>query len=516
MERRDFLKVSMASFLALVAPAEEAMAKLFSSPQRKAKGIIFLVGDGWPLGVMKATHEFKLKRFKEKSHIYELLGGLRTRILLQNTSSLSSVVTDSAPASVAWATGSKTANRMLSSLPDGRRLTTIFELAREKGIACGVVTTTRLTHATPAAWYSHNVNRDAEEDIAGELLNSGLMVALGGGDRFFDGEKRKDKQDLYNKFRNKGYEVSKNREELLRTKSDNTPLLGVFNSSHLSYFVDRINDKRLGSLQPTLPEMTSVALDRLSRNPKGFILQVEAGRIDHANHANDAYGAMMDSYEMDNTLAVIIEFIKYNPQVLLIVASDHGNGGYGINGTGPEYNDATKALFKYDNKASFEYMINQFKGKDVKALKEIFEGYTQQSITFEEAEEIYKQFTEPKKYIINDFVYEPEATMGRILLKSVYEGDGDRPKTPEVVRRGNIGFTSTNHTAEDQIVILYSVKPLSIKIPPHIDNTELFKIMCHYFGIRYQNPKMKAGEAFSYIKPVGLAEWKRHLELHYA
>lgn len=98
-------------------------------------------------------------------------------------SSLSSVVTDSAPASVAWATGSKTVNRSLSSLPDGRKLTTIFELGRERGIACGVVTTTRVTHATPAAWYSHNPNRDDEDNIALDLLNSNLMVAMGGGDR---------------------------------------------------------------------------------------------------------------------------------------------------------------------------------------------------------------------------------------------------------------------------------------------------------------------------------------------
>ncbi|MCX8110764.1 MAG: alkaline phosphatase, partial [Syntrophorhabdaceae bacterium] len=216
MERRDFLKVSMASFLALVSPAEEAMAKLISSPERKAKGIIFLVGDGWPLGVMKAMYEFKQKKFKEKSQIHDLLKNSRARILLQNTSSLSSVVTDSAPASVAWATGSKTANRMLSSLPDGRTLTTIFELAKQKGVACGLVTTTRITHATPAAWYSHSTNRDSEEDIAVDLLDSGLIVALGGGDRFFDSKKRKDGQDLYAKFRNKGYEIAKNREELLK------------------------------------------------------------------------------------------------------------------------------------------------------------------------------------------------------------------------------------------------------------------------------------------------------------
>lgn len=514
MERRDFLKVSMASFLALVAPAEHVLAKAFASSKRNSRGIIFLVGDGWPLGVVKAMYEFNENRFKEKSHLQGLIKAPQARILLQNTSSLSSVVTDSAPASVAWATGSKTVNRMLSSLPDGRRLTTILELAKERGISCGVVTTTRVTHATPAAWYSHNLNRDDEDEIAIDLLNSGLIVALGGGDRHFSADKRKDRQDLYAKFKDKGYEVVKNREELLKSQSSSAPILGVFNASHLSYFVDRVNDKKLGSLQPTLPEMTAVALERLSKNPKGFILQIEAGRIDHANHANDAYGAMMDSYELDKTLAVVMEFIKHNPQVLLIVTSDHGNSGYGINGTGPEYNDATKALLKYDNRASFEYMIPQFKGKDASAIKEIFEGYTQQSISQDEAEEIYKRLNEPKKFIVNDFIFEPEVTMGRILLKSVYEADGDRSKTPAIVRRGNIGFTGTNHTAEDQLVIIYSDRPMTIKIPSYIDNTELFKVMCHYFGIKYRNPRMSQKEAVTHIKPINLTQWMRHMELH--
>ncbi|MCX7966845.1 MAG: alkaline phosphatase, partial [Syntrophorhabdaceae bacterium] len=217
---------------------------------------------------------------------------------------------------------------------------------------------------------------------------------------------------------------------------------------------------------------------------------------------------------MDKTIAVVMEFIKHNPEVLLIVTSDHGNSGYGINGTGPEYNDSTKALFNYNNKASFEYMIAKFKGKDIKTVREIFEGYTQQSISQEEAEELYKKINEPKKFIINDFVYEPEATMGRILLKSIYEADGDNSKLPPIIRRGNIGFTGTNHTAEDQLVLIYSARPISIKMPCYIDNTELFKIMCHYFGIKYENPKMDPKEALLYIRPLSFAQWREHLKLH--
>lgn len=514
MERRDFLKASLASFLTIVASSKDVFAKLNYSDNPKAKGVIFLVGDGWPLGVIKAMNEFMELKFKEKSNLSVLMKKPKTKILLQNTSSLSSLVTDSAPASVAWATGSKTVNRSLSTLPDGRALKTIFELAKQKGLSCGFVTTTRLTHATPAAWYSHNPNRDDEESIALDLLKANLEVAMGGGDRYFNGEKRKDKKDLYAMFRDRGYKVIKSKEELLNSMYEESPLLGVFNSSHISYFLDRVNDEKLGTKEPSLPEMTAVALKKLSKNKKGFILQIEAGRIDHACHANDAYSAMMDCYELDKTIGVVMDFIRKNPQVLLIVTSDHGNSGYGINGTGPEYNDATLALMNYRNRASFEYMIKKFKNQDLKNVKEIFEHYTQQKISDEEAEEIYRNLKDKRNIVINDIWYEPEATMGRILAKSIYDYENEKPIKPAKIRRGNVGFTSTNHTAEDQLVLIYAEGFSFAGLKNLIDNTELYNIMCNYLGIKHENPKMSRQDAIAYLRSVTNEEWERHLELH--
>ncbi len=514
MKRRDFLKTSLASFVTLMVSSKEIFAKVNYQEKSTTKGVIFIVGDGWPLGVMKAMTEFMAMKFKEESNLSMLLKNPKTRILLQNTSSLSSVVTDSAPASVAWATGSKTVNRSLSILPDGRKLTTIFELAKEKGIACGFVTTTRVTHATPAAWYSHNPNRDDEENIAVELLNSDLTVAMGGGDKYFNGEKRKDKKDLYGMFRERGYKVVKTREELVDSLNDENPVLGVFSSSHINYFVDRVHDKEIGNREPSLAEMAAVALQKLSKNKKGFVLQIEAGRIDHACHANDAYAAMMDCYELDKTIGVVMDFINKNPDVLLIVTSDHGNSGYGINGTGPEYNDATEALMSYKNRASFEYIIKKMKNQDMRTIKDIFEYYTQQKISLEEAEAIYRKLNENKKVVINDFWYEPEATIGRILAKSVYEYEKEKLIKPAIERRGNVGFTSTNHTAEDQIVIIYGEKFSERGLKSIIDNTELYSIMCNYLGVDYINSKMTRQEAVALIKPITKDEWKRHLELH--
>jgi len=516
MDRRDFLKFSFGGLVLSTIASNELFAEISKSKFPKGKGVIFVVGDGFPLGVMKMYDEYIKRRFNEKSNFAYLLNSSKTRIYLQNTSSLSSVVTDSAPASVAWGTGSKTVNRSLSSLPDWRQLTTIFEIAKHNGMSCGVVTTTRITHATPAAWYSHNSNRDEEDSIADDLLSANLDIALGGGDKHFNHKTRKDGKDLYEQFRQKGYNVVNKKEDLLNIKDFSRPILGVFNKSHISYFVDRINDKSLGDVQPTLFEMTAVALKRLMMNPKGFILQIEAGRIDHACHANDAYGAMMDCYELDKTIGELIALAEKNPNILLIITSDHGNSGFGINGSGPEYNDSTEGLMAYNNKASFEYMIKQMKKQDVKTVKDIFENYTGQKITDEEANDIFNKLNNKREIILNDIWYEPDATMGRILMASAYRSQGGEYGIikPAVVRRGNVGFTGTNHTGEDQLVMIYGSNLNGIDLRVRIDNTDLFKVMTKYLGIKFENPKMTEDEAKSFIKTASMEEWLNHLKLH--
>ncbi|MCS7149753.1 MAG: alkaline phosphatase [Caldimicrobium sp.] len=521
LTRRDFLKkTSLASFLAL-SPASEELLKLSKRFPKSSKGIIFLVGDGWPLGVMKAYMEYARRVFKIEPNLSKLLQDSRTRVSLSVTNSLSSVVTDSAPASVAWATGSKTANRLLASLPDGKKLKTIAELAKDKGMGLGFVTTTRITHATPAGWYSHHLNRDAEDEVALDLLALKPDVAMGGGLRHFLSDKRIDKRDLIAKFRGAGYQVVQTREELKKA-SLSRPVLGLFADSHLSFYIDRINDRELSTIQPTLPEMTAVALSILGENPKGFVLQIEAGRIDHACHNNDVAGALYDTYEMDMTLGVVLSFLEINPHVLLIVTSDHGNSMFGINGTGPEYNHSTEALLKYQKaKASFEYIKAKMRGKSPQEIQSIMAEFTGFSdITVDEAQEIHHRLNNPPLILENDFWYEPEATMGRILSKSRYRtiGQGKRGTLPEkmeaLVRRGNIYFTGTNHTAEDQLLVVRSQTPIK-NLPARSDNTYVFKLMCDYLNIRYENPKMTEEEYIAkYTVTIKAEEWEKHLALH--
>ena len=344
VSRREMLKIMGAGVISTLLPGAGygASPGLFSTSG--GEGLIFLVGDGMPLGVIKGMHQVRTRVHGEKgTNFYSRMKDAHSMVGYMSTDSLSSIVTDSAPASVTWSTGVKTINRVLASLPDGRPLKTIMELVKGQGYACGLVTTTRVTHATPAAWVSHQLQRDAEDEIAMDFLKFKPEVLMGGGSRFFDPSRRKDKSDLFKAYADSGYDVVRGRDNLLSPEilSSSKSLLGVFSSSHMSYYLDRLNQPELGKKQPTLPEMTRIALQKLSKNSKWFILQVEAGRIDHANHSNDAWAAILDTIEFDLTLAVIEEYLKANPKTLVIVTSDHGNAGWGINGTGLEYNDST-------------------------------------------------------------------------------------------------------------------------------------------------------------------------------
>jgi alkaline phosphatase len=479
----------------------------------RPKGIIFLVGDGMPLGVTRAMHEIVTRVYgRTGSSLYSVMRDPLTAAGYMGTGSLSSIVTDSAPASAAWSTGSHTANGMLATLPDGTPLKTIMEILKERGVSTGLVTTTRITHATPAAWVSHQIDRDAEDAIALDYLGFMPDVLLGGGSRYFDPARRSDRRDLFAEFAAAGYHVLRDRTSL-KDYAKGSPsarkLLGLFHSSHMSYYVDRVNDPVRGNAEPGLADMAAVALNTVSRNRKGFILQVEAGRIDHASHANDAWSAIMDTIEMDMTLKVILGYMKKNPNTLLIITSDHGNSGWGVNGTGPSYNDATMALQKYAPvKASFEVIVPQLRNKTASEIKGIISQYTTfGDLTDAEAQMIYDSVQSGYKPYPGDFSYLAETVLGKVLSHSDYTA------TPQI-RRGNVGFTSNNHTAEDQIALIYGKKARHLGVAGYVDNTDLFRVMCNFFNVTYSNPKMTSKAARPYIKVVSHDQWQRHLRLH--
>ncbi|WP_018247605.1 alkaline phosphatase [Orenia marismortui] len=255
---------------------------------------------------------------------------------INTTRSADSLVTDSAAAGTALAAGYKTNNGMISQLPDGTNVKTLTEAAKEKGMATGLVSTTRLTHATPASFATHISDRNQENEIAAQYVDSGVEFLAGGGYRHFvakDGElksKRKDNRDIAREFVAKGYNVFVS-EDATRSFRNFVPegrkkVAAFFTYSHMPYEIDRDVNK-----VPSLAEMTEKGIDVLSKYNNGFFMMIEGGRIDHAAHANDPVGMIHDTLAFDRAINKAYEFYKKHPEeTLIVVAGDHETGGVGL------------------------------------------------------------------------------------------------------------------------------------------------------------------------------------------
>ncbi len=258
---------------------------------------------------------------------------------INTTYSSDSLVTDSAAAGTALATGYKTNNGVISQLPNGENVKSLIEAAEEQGWATGIVSTTRLTHATPAVFASHNKSRNAENDIAADMSDSGVDFFAGGGFRHFvkkDGEfksKRKDDRDLIKEMASSGYHTFVGEKSSTAFKNfapeKDAKVFAALTYSHIPYELDRINDK--DSTIPALSEMTAKGIEVLMSHNAPFFFMVEAGRIDHACHANDVAGSIYDTLALDDSIKVALDFYQRHPEeTLIVLVGDHETGGLGL------------------------------------------------------------------------------------------------------------------------------------------------------------------------------------------
>jgi alkaline phosphatase len=225
---------------------------------------------------------------------------------------------------------------------NGENLTTIAEIAKKQGYSTGAITTTRITHATPAGFYAHTNDRDAEAIIAEQLLESEMDVFMGGGYKFFVGKnettpfggksKRTDDKNLVNASRELGYAFVYNATALNSLDMNSTDkLFGLFDDDHMLYELQRVNQTKTD--EPSLADMTRTAIEVLSKNPKGFLLMVEGGRIDHADHARSYPNSTADTLAFDEAVKVAQDYQKANGNALVIVTADHECGGLVLGAT---------------------------------------------------------------------------------------------------------------------------------------------------------------------------------------
>ncbi len=320
-----------------------------TATEAKAKNIIFLVADGLSVAHRTGARIMSKGMTEGKANGRLAMDDIPP-VAFIGTSSTHSIATDSANTMSAYMTGHKSrvnalgvyADRTPASLDDPKVETIAEALRRTTTKSIGIVTTSELEDATPAAVVSHTRKRADKEQIVGMLFDIKPDVLFGGGSVFFlgkdtPGSKRKDDKDYIAEFKNAGYALATDKTELAAlTSSNQEKLLGLFHPGNMDVTLDREFLKK-GTVdkfpnQPGLVEMTKVALDKLSKNPEGFFLMVEAASVDKMSHPLDWDRALVETIEFDKAIAVAREFAAANPDTLIVVTGDHTHG-VGIIGT---------------------------------------------------------------------------------------------------------------------------------------------------------------------------------------
>lgn len=325
--RRDWIKLAatgtVATPLVSCAPARSG----------RPRNIILMVSDGMSRGVPGLATMFAQAVGRPATAWDRLMGDPRTISGQFDMASLDSPVPDSAAAASSWGSGHRVSNRSINILPEGKVCSALCGLIRATGRRTGLITTARVTHATPAGFAAAVPHRDYEDDIAPQYLGT-VDVLMGGGSCYFDPLYRLDGQDLVGRFRQAGYTVA-TKPGSLDGLRPGEKVLGLFDIDHLPYVIDQQHDPASAG-RPSLAVMTRAALRALDGGP-GFFLMVEGARIDHAAHLNDTAGLLWEQLAFDDALAVVLDFCADQPDTLLVVTTDHGNAGPVLNGMGTDY-----------------------------------------------------------------------------------------------------------------------------------------------------------------------------------
>lgn len=318
-----------------------------------AKNVILFVGDGMSIPTITAARIFDGQSRGEDGESNSLSFGRMPYTALVKTYTTDYQVPDSAGTATAMHTGVKTRSGVINVNESVERgncqqsldgmLPTMGEIAKIRGKAVGVVTTTRITHATPATVYAHSPERDWESDsnmpavaqrdgctdIAAQLVafpyGEGIDVAFGGGRRAFLPEStggNRTADNLILRWQQRGGRFVASADDMAVLKNnDRHPVLGLFSSSHMTYMADRKGDNK----EPTLSQMTAKAIELLQRrSAQGYYLLVEGGRIDHAHHAGQAGRALMEAQEFSKAVQTALDRVDLR-DTLILVTADHAH-----------------------------------------------------------------------------------------------------------------------------------------------------------------------------------------------
>lgn len=406
--------------------------------------IILVIGHGMgpeAVGVLIYQKRFT-KGLGSRSNLEKLMAKGNTGYCL--TYQYGTVVTDSASAATALACGVKTRDGMIGKDHDGRAMNSILDVAKARGKSTGLISNTRITHATSAGFYAQVLHGDMESKIAEQLLDGGKRV------------------------------------------------LGLFGATAFPLAVDR--QPPMGKGVPRLAEMTAKALEILSKNANGFFLMVEAGQIDWAEHANDVAAVLHEMLEMDEALGIVLEYAENHPDTLVILTADHDTGGLAIayNSHKPPTSvklasgETWKSKYNFNDGSIFASMASQRKSLfkrvldskgDPASLKREVEQHSAFTSTEEQAAAVLAKdpalgYPAPREYT-HFYVYgamNPAALLGRFFGMEL-----------------GAAWAVGTHTHTP--VMVMATGPKADAFRGLLDNTDIAKIMAQAWGGSLPSPK---------------------------
>lgn len=311
---------------------------------KQAKYVFYFIGDGMGMPQINAAEIFKGTLNSSDPMYKENVNFAKFPFQgMQATHSANSFITESAAAGTALATGHKTNNDVLGVDPTKKiKFKTMAEMAKEKGMKVGIVSSVSIDHATPAAFYAHQPTRKNYYEIGLELANSGFDYFGGGGFLAPTGPK-KDRQSVLEIAKQNGYKVLNNQEDIMKINAQSGKVIaiqpGLAAEEAMQYEIDRTS-------QLSLADFTRKGIELLD-NPNGFFMMVEGGKIDWSAHANDATTTIRDVVAMEDAIAEALNFYAKHPnETLIVVTGDHETGGMTIGFAGTEYATAFKKINK--------------------------------------------------------------------------------------------------------------------------------------------------------------------------
>ncbi len=427
------------------------------------KNIIMVIGDGMGPSYTTAYRYYSddpKTEAIEQTIFDKYLIGLSSTYPASDNGKVIGTVTDSAAAATALSTGFKSYNGAISVDVNKKPLQTVLEWAKLQGKNTGVVVTSQINHATPAAYLAHNESRQNYNAIADSYIDDGIKadLYLGGGWKYFIREDR----NLVAEFKEAGFHYIDNYSGLTNLPK-NKPVLGLFGNSGLPWALDDTNKYRLSS-------MTKAAVHHLAdykEGKNGFFMLVEASQIDWAGHGNDIADAMAETDDLAKTLEYLEHFVEHHPDTLVIVTADHSTGGFTIGANNiyewhPEILRTMKHSVNYIAKALAKEEITS------KVVNTLFNF----SLTTDDLNSLIESKNNPDNKKSKGLYQDKRSSSAEkallITVKAVID------------RYSNSGWTSGGHTATD--VPVYAFGKGSELFKGHQDNTDIAKKIFKLLG----------------------------------